>query len=156
MDYDTSHAIFTSLNNAGEGFDPTDVIDGHGLKPVENTSPDTDDGFAVYHVEERVLLVGNANGPWAVWVPEYEGGGLVEPGDWVISKSNLDHGRVERIVDGRTILVAWRNARASTPTPLSQVLAAFTSRAACLKEVNELMERELWSPNEGPVSRRSA
>jgi len=66
----TSEALWTRLNDAGEGFavgketDDINEIDGLGTL-IQRAATDTD--VAVYRAADGTLtIVGDANGPWAV------------------------------------------------------------------------------------------
>ena len=61
---DEASAIFTRLNNAGEGFDPDDDLGDWDL--VYRAT--TDDEVSIYADGDDAILVGDANGAWAVRV----------------------------------------------------------------------------------------
>ena len=61
---DEAGPTFTRLNNAGEGFDPDDDLGGWDL--VYRAQNDTE--VSVYADGDDAILVGDANGAWAVRV----------------------------------------------------------------------------------------
>ena len=64
LDLGPAEAAFALGNNAGDGFDPDADIGGWDLVHAA----ETDDSVSVYTDGEDVVLVGDANGAWAVRV----------------------------------------------------------------------------------------